>query len=50
MVVELDLKQFDHEERLNKLVNTIETHILNYNLKMRLDSIKQKKEKQRRNS
>ncbi len=44
MALELDAKQFEITERLNTVVNTVETHILNYNLKLRLDKAKSKKQ------
>ncbi len=37
MVYELDSKQFEHEEKLSELTSKVETHILNYNIKLKLE-------------
>lgn len=43
MVFELDSKQFEIDEKLNLFINKVDTFMLNYNLKLRMDQIKQKK-------
>lgn len=43
MVFELDTKQFEIDERLNLFISKVDTFILNYNLKLRIDQLKQKK-------
>ena len=48
MVWELDNKQFEISERLEHLFHRFETHILNYNLKIKQDKMRQKREQHKR--
>ncbi len=43
MAKELDAKQYEHEERLQALQKQLETHIFNYNLRVRREQTKMRK-------